>query len=322
MARKLSSGVMVALIAILSLFGSGEQAFAANAVGGPSLSTLVYAEVPELWGIDRYGNKMAATSLMNGATEFSEAEHWKAIDLYLSPLLYDASYKYFHVFIRRTFYDTSGDATHAYDAHMFYRSPVSDSPKVVRNNGKLKLINEVTGKDIAYEHLTNYRFRKTEVPLPTYKWDWYSAGLGMSTPNNDTEGNTTVIETMTSSTRYDPKKPPAYGVPGYTDPNYNAGNPGNPGNPDDPDFPSQPTPPDNNWDLIGWLRYIVEWLIYLVKCFVYFLKSFGTAIADVVTGSASLISAMSDFFAFLPNQVTTIIGMGIVAMIIVGIVKR
>lgn len=308
MARKLLPGVMVALIVILSLFGSVGTSFAANAVGGPSLSKWVYAEKGEMV------HQTAGTDM-----NLTEEQLWAGIDTFLDGYIFASStFDIWHIFSRNTFYTTDGGISGSRDIHYFAKVPKSANAKWLRQGGKIYFQNQKTFDLVPYQYIT---LTKTQAP----QWVTLTpTGQGISAVNSALEGNTVVFELM--STQYDPKNPPPYGVPGNTDsnssfPDVPIGGGGGTTNPD-PNFPSQPTPPDNNWDLIGWVKYIVDWLIYLVKCFVYFLKSFGTAIADVVTGSASLISAMTDFFAFLPNQVTTIIGMGIVAMIIVGVVKR
>lgn len=320
MIKKLMPGVMVALIVLISLLGSGGQAFAAT--GGTSLSKWVYAEHGELDhnGLIAYGT----TPFPTGVTEQSI---WKGVDNLLNVIagaggnLYTGSQSViWHVFERHVMYDIKNGAKviGGYDNHYIVAVPKSANATPIREEGRLYFKN-TAGNRVPYEYLGF----KNSLESGEFGFTAANPPNGILMGSTPEHGITTVFEIMTMP--YDPASPPAYAIPGNTEYNSSFPNdpdPNNPTNPTDPNFPVQPTPPDNNWDLIGWIKYIVDWLIYLVKCFVYFLKSFGTAIADVVNGSASLISAMTDFFAFLPNQVTTIIGMGIVAMIIVGVVKR
>lgn len=306
MAKKLSSGVMVALIAILSLFGSVDTSFAATAVGGSSQSKYFYAEPDEFLAFD-YVDPTVQTS----------QQYWAAVDYAISNT-YNSQYDYHHVFVRRLLFK-DGTYIRGEDSHLIMRVSNKDYPNAepIRADGRI-FFDQANGTRVPYEYLRNTSTKFTG--------EWLSvaggtSGQGYPLYQTAEIGDVTVFEKFNIDTRYDPYNPPAYAHPDLSkpDPGKDITKPLPSG---DPDFPVQPTPPDNNWDLIGWLKYLVEWLIYIVKCFVYFLKSFGSAIGDVVTGSASLISAMTDFFAFLPNQVTTIIGMGILAMIIVGIVKR
>jgi len=308
LARKLTSGVMVALIAILSFFGTGGQAFAASSVGGPSLSKWVYGETDEL---------LHQAPVMFGMPEI---EIWKAIDQGIEEGLSNPNLDVYHIFQRVSVYGLSSELTGAYDAHDFVTVEKIHNAKPVRFQGSLYFENP-SGSTVPYSSLRIYNKTATALGPAGIDWDKYTypRGLGMPSLTKNGKFVVTVIDKITSP--YDPNKPPSYALPGYNQPTQPSTPPGG-GNGVDPDFPVQPTPPDNNWDLIGWIKYIVDWLVYLVKCFVYFLKSFGTAVSDVVTGSASLISALKDFFAFLPNQITTVVGMGIVAMIIVGVVKR
>ena len=314
MVRKLSSGVMVALIVILSLFGSGGQV---SAAAQPSLSKYIWIEPDEI--------------LISGTWSYEEkvlaGQQWDSIiTSHLSAM--GNKYVLWDVFVRTYTYNDVGKITLAQDQHALFRVAKYDSANNLLNLKPVRdgylYFRDGAGTSYSYEILTYEPFKK---PL-SMSWSKYNPpSSGVSYRNDSTIGQITMFTKITGAV-IDPKNPPAYAQDGYSDPydvfpddSVHVPPGGGTTNPD-PDFPTQPKPPDNNWDLIGWLKYLVDWLIYLVKCFVYFLKSFGTAIKDVVTGSASLISAMTDFFAFLPNQVTTIMGMGLVAMIIVGIVKR
>lgn len=307
MAKKLSSGVMIALIAILSLFGSVGTSFAAQTVAGPSYSKWIYAEMDETLNFETVVWSYISREFL-----------WSSIDtLVTSSMTYDTTYDYWHVFVRRSRYKDALKVD-SYDTHLIYRVLKEYNAEPMRIDGRVKW-KKPDGTYVAHQHL--------QINADTVlhlKWSSIPYDGGFPLYQDENISDITIFERMALNKPFDPLNPPGYAVIGMNDPNNITPDPNapNPSNPDDPDFPKQPTPPDNNWDLIGWLKYLVEWLIYIVKCFVYFLKSFGSAIGDVVTGSASLISAMSDFFAFLPNQVTTIIGMGILAMIIVGIVKR
>jgi hypothetical protein len=289
---------------VFSLFGYGGQAFAAT--GGSSLSSWFYAETGE----SGFGRG-------TGTAEQITATEWQALDSFFATDVPAniATFDYYHVFDRRTYY-SGGSVTGGYDLHFLVRVNKSYNAKPQRADERLVFLNASLDK-VPYQYLM-YTKVHVNFNIPP-AWESLSANQGLYFLNTADQGDITIFEKVTATTRYDPANPPGYSQPGYSEPDQP---PENPNGPTDPDFPVQPTPPDNNWDLIGWLKYLVDWVIYLVKCFVYFIKSFGTAIADVVAGSSSLITAMTDFFAFLPNQVTTIIGMGIVAMIIVGIVKR
>lgn len=314
MARKLSLGVMVTLIVILSLFGSSGQVFAA---AKPSLSKYIWVEPDEL--------------VMSGTWTTEEIvvagqQMDSIITAHLSGM--GDQYVLWDVFCRTYYYNSTGLITKAVDDHTVFRVAKYDSQKNLLDLKPVRdgylYFRDSSGKNYSYEIMSYKPFERP------FSWFWakYNPPTSGVTYRNDSSVGQITMFTKITGAVIDPKNPPPYAQDGYSDPNdvFPDGSvhvpPGGGTTNPDPNFPTQPTPPDNNWDLIGWLKYLVDWLIYLVKCFVYFLKSFGTAIKDVVTGSASLISAMTDFFAFLPNQVTTIIGMGLVAMIIVGIVKR
>lgn len=305
MIKKLLPGLVAVLIALASLLGSSGSAFAAT--GGASLSKWFFTEA------DEYG-------FMRDPDQYSKitAPQWVKLDAFFDTDIPAnvGNYNYYHIFDRRSYY-SNGALTSSYDFHYLVRVLKSYNAEPKRSDGRLYMISKSTLDKVPYQNLQYFQGYYDNNVSPT--WDNQTVTTGLIFTNTADRGDITIFEPVTATTKYDPASPPAYAQPGYTAPS--SGEPQTP-EPTDPDFPVQPTPPDNNWDLIGWVKYIVDWIIYLVKCFVYFLRSFGEAIGEVVTGAASLIEAMTDFLAFLPNQVMTIVSMGVVAMIIVGIVKK
>jgi hypothetical protein len=110
---------------------------------------------------------------------------------------------------------------------------------------------------------------------------------------------------------------------------YGSGGIGDPSNPNTPpdgstwdQFPKQPEKPDNAWDLIGWVRYLVDWLIYIVKTIVYVLKNLGSSVEQVFNATVDIASFFKKIFGFLPTEITTLFGIGITALIIRGLVRK
>lgn len=84
----------------------------------------------------------------------------------------------------------------------------------------------------------------------------------------------------------------------------------------------QPTPPDNAWDLIGWVKYISEWIVYIVKITIGMLASFGQSVADLMGQVNGFVQVLSSFFAFMPVQIGSLFGIGVTLVIILAVLKR
>lgn len=93
-------------------------------------------------------------------------------------------------------------------------------------------------------------------------------------------------------------------------------------NPDDDGLPEMPKPPDDNWDVVGWLKYLLDWVLYIFQIFAYVLRRIGTAISEGFGAVTGLTGALTAYFSWLPPEVVTLIIMGVCAAIITAIVKR
>lgn len=95
-------------------------------------------------------------------------------------------------------------------------------------------------------------------------------------------------------------------------------------NPDWKDVPDPkvPEPPEKEYDILGWLKYLVDWFLYLVSTVVYFIKNTVTGIGQIVTEGTSLTNALGQFFGFLPTPLVTVLITGISLGIIAGIMRR
>lgn len=94
------------------------------------------------------------------------------------------------------------------------------------------------------------------------------------------------------------------------------------GMPEDMDGPTMPQPPDNSWDLLGWVKYLFEWLIYIVDSAIWVLQKMGNTIAGVFTASDGFIKTLSTFFNFLPNEVIAVMVVGMAAAVLLRIFGR
>lgn len=309
--KKYISGVMVALIAILSLFGSGDTSFAASPVGGPSLSKYWFVEDGEL-----------PNEIKQANSPVTDAEMWKVIDDFFTPRLTRTDRDYYHIFMRTTRYDDKGDKADAYDIHQFVNVSSESKTSPIVESSVLRFKNSL-GQPFPFEVL---QVNKIGNSFSTeLKWDPRTVDQGLSVQTQGSIYTITVFEKMNPNTIYDPNKPPAYGMPGMTDP-MEAGSGGtspNPGNPSNPNSaPTRPTPPESNWDIIGWLKYLGEWFVYVWDTFVWLVGQLGSKIGELISSSDGLINLLKNFFSWMPAEITTLMGVGIIVSIILMIFKR
>lgn len=305
----------LAVIIFLSSFST--VTFASSPVGkNDSASTIVYVE-PNQENLQQYSEIYEYMIQHKHGNIHDEATHMNAIDEFLLQQMttYRSQYDFYAIFVRRLDFDNQGNKVGGMDSMKFVR--VQKGAIFKRNGGRIKFT--VNGTDSPYNNL----YHVSSVDSVVYKWGSAigTGTTGISVYETDNVKFITVPIKIDWNSRYDPNDPPPYAVPDYSSP-YDGVPVVTPGTPTDPNFPVQPQPPDNSWDLIGWIKYIVDWIVYLVKCLVYFIKALATAIGDVFTGSASLISALGQVFSFLPNQITAILTLGVLALIVVGIVRK
>lgn len=312
MLKKISF-LFIALIITLSL-PLTTSIHASGVVDNSSMSNWFFVEPSELPSNSSLKNSIAKT----------DSENWAHVDPFIELSKNDPNYDTWHVFIREI-YEYNGGVG-AQDWHVFARVKKEYKAEPTRVNGRLTFQNDY-GKNVSHEYLRWDGNNEPNNPNFKVKYVWSNivadSGQGVLIPNAASNKAVTFYEKIIKP--YDPNNPPGYAHPdyrnpddgGYTKPPVTENKP-----PVDPDYPVQPTPPDNNWDLIGWVKYLFEWFIYVIKTVVYVVKGFGTAIADVFKGAGSLIEVFSQFFSFLPNQIVTVMLMGIMALIIAGLVRR
>lgn len=94
----------------------------------------------------------------------------------------------------------------------------------------------------------------------------------------------------------------------------------------DPNDPERqitpPSPPQNSWDVVGWLRYIVEWLIYIVDSVTWVLSQIGGMISNLFNESTGFIELLRRVFSFLPPEVTTLIAIGMGLAVLLRVFGR
>ena len=86
--------------------------------------------------------------------------------------------------------------------------------------------------------------------------------------------------------------------------------------------PTQPVPPSSAYDIIGWLKYIADWLVYIVNSLLWVLQQAGNMIQDLFVGSSKFISALGQFFSFLPLQVKNVLMLGALLAILLRVFRR
>lgn len=91
------------------------------------------------------------------------------------------------------------------------------------------------------------------------------------------------------------------------------------GHPADPTLPQTPKPPDGAWDVVGWLKYILDWILYIVNAVGYLLNRLGTIIASLFGQANGLTSTLTSIFSFLPPEVTSLLVMGIILSILLRV---
>lgn len=88
------------------------------------------------------------------------------------------------------------------------------------------------------------------------------------------------------------------------------------------DMPKAPSPPDQNWDVVGWLKYLFDWITYVFQIIVYMLKRLGNMIADGFGAVTGLGDALTAYFSWLPPEVIAVMVMGLIAAILTGLIRR
>lgn len=229
------------------------------------------------------------------------------------------NYTIIHVWKRSTSYDMDSVKTGVTLYSYIIRVPKSYGTylkdwTLQRQGGRIFVYSFKEGQLKSYDSISNAG--------SGYNWSTYTpTNQGITVSSRVVNGVFDITAYWEIKGLYDPNNPPPFAYPEHRDTETDIRDLPDVGAPDS-DFPVQPSPPDNAWDLIGWLKYIVDWIIYLVKCLVYFIKSLGNAIADVFKGSSTLITALGQIFSFLPNQITALITLGVLALIVVGLIRK
>lgn len=306
--------ILTPLILFLTIF-SNYQTFASSTtpIGGPSLSKFFYVEPKEY-------------VQFNKPRQLTDEEYWKKIDAFLTTQFSQTQYEYHHVFVRRLYFE-NGLLVNGADGHVLMRLNISQYPgakpsrveTVPMREGRI-FFDQPNGTRVPYETLTGIENDPYWLTL-----EGGTSGQGVILYQNESIGDITVFSVFKKDSSYDPYKPPAYAYPGLTEPNagQDLNNPpaGTPGPGTSVALPTRPDPPDDNWDLLGWFKYLIDWLVYVFDTFIYLLGQLGTKIGELISSSDGMVNMLKSFFNFMPDEIITLMAVGIIVSIILRIFK-
>jgi len=99
-----------------------------------------------------------------------------------------------------------------------------------------------------------------------------------------------------------------------------------PNSPDSTGFtPGQrptPEPPDNPWDMVGWLKYIADWIVYLADGFIYVLQQVSQSIYNVFGNAKGFFTMLTNYFSFLPTPVVSLLVVGLALSLLAGLLRK
>lgn len=317
--KKYITGFTALIISLLFVLVDCGQAFASNGttVGGPSLSKYFYVETGEMNGIRTHGVEY-----------INEVKFWKAVDTFIDVRMADGrinTHDYWHVWRRKLWLKADGSLEYGYDEHnIFCVLNVKDSA-IVYENGWIRFKSQSTGQFVAFDSMIEDNGDGGANPvMKMQSFDAASPGYYV-VPSNGTYTTYQVPKKMDLQTKYDPNNPPAYALPGYNDPNDSTTAPPDPTDPTDPNnpgMPVRPTPPENSWDLLGWLKYLVEWVVYIFDTLVWLIAQMAGKIGDLIAQGDGMVTVLTSFFSFLPPEITTLLGLGIITAIILTVFRK
>jgi len=87
-------------------------------------------------------------------------------------------------------------------------------------------------------------------------------------------------------------------------------------------LPEAPSPPESSWDVVGWLKYLIDWLLYIFKVIGWSFDQIGSMAKNLFSSANGLTAVLTGVFGFLPKQVVQVMVLGIICALIVSIIKR
>lgn len=89
----------------------------------------------------------------------------------------------------------------------------------------------------------------------------------------------------------------------------------------DDGYPTIPERPDNDWDILGWLRYIVEWIIYIIEVIVHLIKQLSGLIVEWFSGFTVFAQLLRNIFGFLPEEIVSVMILAVVSTAVISLIK-